>query len=276
MYWSAISISTLSRCGFHDDGLVVEHGLAAIEMLDELGDAAGVAELSALGFAGLGVGGALVGERDLEALVEEGHFAQALGQRVVVVFGGGEDGLVGQEVNLGAALLAGAGLAQIAGGQAATEIHLPGVAVAPDLDVEFLRERVDAADADAVQAAGDFVGGGVEFSAGVQLGEDDLDGGHHLAVANGHHVDGNAAAIVDDGDGVIDVDDDVDFFGVAGERFVDGVVDYFVDKMVQPHLAGGADVHGRPKANSLKAFEDLDVFAGVLAVVFGERVIFGG
>ncbi len=102
---------------FHDDRLVVQHRLAAIEMLDELGDAAGIFELGALGFAGLGVGGALVGERDLEALVEEGHLAQPLGQRVVVVLGGGEDGLVGQEVDLGAAPLAGARLAQLAGGQ---------------------------------------------------------------------------------------------------------------------------------------------------------------
>ena len=92
--------------GFHVDRLLVEHLLAAVQMLDELGDAAGVLELCALGFAGLGVGGALVGERDLEALVEEGELAQALGQRVVVVLGDGEDALVGQEVNLGAAPLA--------------------------------------------------------------------------------------------------------------------------------------------------------------------------
>ena len=110
----------------------------------------------------------------------------------------------------------------------------------------------------------------------MQLGQHHLHCGHHLAVANGHHVDGNAAAIVDDRDGVVDVDDDVDLLCVSGERLVHGVVNYFVNKMVQPHLACRADVHGRPKANSLKAFEDLDVFAGVVAVVFRERGIFGG
>ena len=86
--------------GLHDDGLVVQHGLAAVEMLDELGDAAGVTELGAASFAGLGVGSALVGERDFEALVEEGHLAQPLRQRVVVELGGGEDGLVGQKMTL--------------------------------------------------------------------------------------------------------------------------------------------------------------------------------
>ena len=106
-----------------------------------------------LGFAGLGIGGALVGEADFKTLVEESELAQALGQGVVVVFGGGKDALVGKEVDLGPAALAGACLAQLAGGSATSEIHLPGVAVAPDLDVEFLAERIDAAHADAVQAA---------------------------------------------------------------------------------------------------------------------------
>ena len=93
----------------------MQHRLAAIQVLDELGDAAGVLELGALGLAGLGVGGALIGQRDFQALVQESHLAQALGQRVVVVLGGGEDGPVGQKVDLGAALLAGSGLAQFAG-----------------------------------------------------------------------------------------------------------------------------------------------------------------
>ena len=63
------------------------------------------------------------------------------------------------------------------------------------------------------------------------------------------------------------MDDDVDFFGVAGESLVDGVVDDFVDQVVQAHLAGRADVHGGTQADGLEAFEDLDVFAGVAVVV---------
>ena len=259
--------------GLHDDGLVVQDGLAAVEMLDELGDAAGVAELGAAGFAGLGVGGALVGERDFQALVEEGHLAQPLGERVVVELGGGEDGLVGQEVDLGAATLAGAGFLELRCGSALGVALLVGVRRlagffrTPDFDFELLTERVDATDADAVQAAGDFVVGGVELAAGVQLGEDDLRGRHALAVGQIHHVDGNAAAIVDDGDGVVDVDDDIDFLGVAGESFVDGVVDDLVDEVMQTDLARRADVHGGTEADGLKAFKDLDVFAGVAVVI---------
>ena len=98
--------------GLHVDGLLVQDLLALVQVLDELGDAAGVLEVCVLGFAGLGVGGALVGEGDLEALVEEGELAQALGEGVVVVLGDGEDGLVGQEVDLGAPRLDGAHLAE--------------------------------------------------------------------------------------------------------------------------------------------------------------------
>ncbi len=254
--------------GLHVDGLLVEDGLALVEELDELGDAAGVLEGLGAGFAGLGVGGALVGEGDLDALVEEGELAEAVGEGVVVVFVDGEDGFVGQEVDLGAFAGAGAHLAQEADGFAFAVVLLPGVAVAPDLDVEGFGQGVDAGDADAVEAARDFVVGGVEFAAGVEHGEDDLDGGHGDAV-DGLVVDGDAAAVVDDGDGVVDVDGDVDAGGVAAERFVDGVVDDFVDEVVQALLAGGADVHGGAQADGGEAFEDGDVFRGVAAAFFG-------
>jgi hypothetical protein len=145
------------------------------------------------------------------------------------------------------------------------------VAVAPDLDVELLRERVDATDADAMQAAGDLVGGGVEFAAGMELGEHHLHGRHHLAVGEKHHVHRDAAAVIDHGDRVVDVDDDLDFFAVAGQRLVHRVVHHLVDQVVQAHLAGGADVHGGTQAHGLQAFKDLDVLAGIAAVIFGER-----
>ena len=171
---------------FHVDGLVVQHLLAAIEMLDELGDAAVVLELGVLGLAGLRIGGALIGQRDQQSLVEECEFAQALRQRVVVIFGRGEDGTVGQEVNLGSALLGRAGLLQLAGGLALGIVLLPGGAVAPDFQLQVFAQRVDAGDAHAVQSAGNLVGGRIKFSAGVQRGHHHLRRGNFLAVD--HHV----------------------------------------------------------------------------------------
>jgi hypothetical protein len=45
-------------------------------------------------------------------------------------------------------------------------------------------------------------------------------------------IDGNAAAVVDNGDRVVDMDRGVNFGGKPGERFVDGVVDDFVHQVV--------------------------------------------
>ncbi len=58
------------------DGRIVQHLLAAIEMLDELDDAAGEAKLG-------GFVAALVLQRDLQALVQKGQLAQPLRQQVV-------------------------------------------------------------------------------------------------------------------------------------------------------------------------------------------------
>ena len=145
-------------------------------------------------------------------------------------------------------------------------VLLPGKAVAPDLDVELLRERVDAADADAVQAARDLVVRRVELAARVQHGEHDLHGRHLLAVDD-LVVDRNAAAVVDHGDGVVDVDGDIDARRVSAQRLVDRVVDDLIHQVVQAHLAGGADVHGRAQPDRRQPLEHGDIFSGVAAAL---------
>ncbi len=62
----------------HVDGRIVQDLLAAVQMLHEFDDAAGKAELG-------GFVAALVLQRDLQALVEEGQLAEALRQDVVAV-----------------------------------------------------------------------------------------------------------------------------------------------------------------------------------------------
>ena len=62
-------------------------------------------------------------------------------------------------------------------------------------------KRVDAADAHAVQAARNFVALGIEFAAGMQFGHDDLRGGDAFVLVQVHR---NAAAVVDDGDRIVD------------------------------------------------------------------------
>src|SRR5579864_5015261 len=117
---------------FHVNRLVVQRLLAAIEMLDKFRDAAVVLEFVALGLAGFRIGGALIGQRNQQSLVEEREFAQALRQRVVVVFGRSKDRTIGYEVNFRPGLYLGdARLLQLADGLAFGIILLPGCAIAP-------------------------------------------------------------------------------------------------------------------------------------------------
>ena len=76
------------------------------------------------------------------------------------------------------------------------ELHEVFFAVAPDFELEPGRQRVDHRDADAVQAAGHLVGVLVEFSAGMQLGHDDLGRRNAFAFVD---VGRDAAAVVDHG-----------------------------------------------------------------------------
>ena len=111
-----------------------------------------------------------------------------------------------------------------------------------------------------MEAAGNFVRAFVELTAGVEDGEDDLEGAFVLFFM---HVYGDAAAVVDNGYRVVLVDGDLDVRGVTGEGFVDGVVHNLVHKVVQTAFGDVADVHCGALAHCLEAFEDGDVTGAV-------------
>jgi hypothetical protein len=152
------------------------------------------------------------------------------------------------------------------------QVHL---AVAAHRQAQPLAQRVDAAHAHAVQAAGDLVAVLVELAAGVQLGQRDLGGTALGLVLVVHlHAGGDAAAVVDDADAVVAVDGDDDVVAVAGQRLVDGVVDHLEHQVVQAGAVGGvADVHARALAHRFQAFQDLDA---ALAIGGGRFVAGGG
>jgi hypothetical protein len=108
-----------------------------------------------------------------------------------------------------------------------------------------------------VQPSGDLVAVIVEHAAGVQHREDDL-GGRLAALVTIH---GNAAAVVDDRDRVVDVNGDVDLIAVTGQRLVNRVVDDLVDEMMQ---SGGAGRPGMAVACTARAPENLDLVGAVV------------
>ena len=203
--------------------------------------------------------GTLVLEVDGEAGVEEGEFAEAGGEAVEFELDGIDEDRGVREEGDHRAGFAGIDLAddvQRDGGFAALEADQVDFAVAHDFRLEPVGEGVDALGADAVEAAGVFVGALAELAAGVEIGEHEFDGGHAEFLV---HVDRNAAAVVGDGNGAVDVDGDLDAAAIAGEMLVDGVVEDLENAVVETALVGVADIHAGALANGIKALELVDL-----------------
>ena len=134
-------------------------------------------------------------------------------------------------------------------------------AVAFDFEFEVFRQRVDDRDAYPVQTARDFVRGAVEFAASVKFGQDDLSGGEPFSL---HEVGGDATPVVGDRDAVVDMDGDVNVGAVAGERFIDGIIDDLENEVMKPSFGGVADVHSRSFADSFESLKHFDLTRSVV------------
>ena len=239
-------------------------------MIDELADAA----LEVEGLASR-LGPARVGEVEGQRWHEEGRLAQAIQELI-----GLERRPLGEDLAVGPVPDARAGDAlgdlandpQLAAGHerrergvrrglagvgedaglTAVERHRPGLAVAVDLDVEPLRERIDHRSADAVQSTGCRVRSAAELAAGVELGEHDLDA---RETRLGLDVDGDAAGSVAHLDALVGVQDHRDLGTVTAQRLVDRVVDDLPEAMHEATGVGGTDVHTGTLANCLEPLE---------------------
>ena len=251
----------------HVDDLLVEGGLVLVEPGDVLPDAPLVVE----GVLGL-LAGAPVKDPDLQPRVKERLLLHAGVDGLVVKHRGVEHLAVGLEGDGGAGVVRLPHhlhrLRDIPPGK----FHFIDLPVLVDLDGEPLAEGVHHAGAHAVEAAGDLVAPAAELAAGVEDGE------HHLQGRKprlGLDVHGDAAAVVGDGDGVAFVDGDGDLGAVAGQGLVNGVVHDLIHQVVEPRLAGRADIHARALADGLQALQDLDLRAAVLVLHLGGGQLLG-
>ena len=243
------------------DGLGVQRDLALVDLLNEFLDAVFVEIAFGLGFSW-----ALVGENNFEARVEEGELAEALADAA-----GDEDGGLFENLGVGFEADVGAGAAGFADhleffhSLAALELHVVDGAAAGDLDLEPFGDGVDALGADAVGAAGEFVAALAVFAAGVKGGEHHLDAGDAVLRMD---IDGDAAAVVADADGAVDMDVDQNLGAEVGEMFVDGVVEDLGYAVVEGALIGAADIHTGLLADGLETLEFTE-FGGVVGVGAG-------
>ena len=135
------------------------------------------------------------------------------------------------------------------------------LSAAPDFQVQPFGKGIDDRNANAVQSAGNFVGGVIELSAGMQLRENNF--GRRLAFFR-HDFCGNTATVIDDSYGIIDMNDNVNFGTESRKSFVNRVVDDFVNEVVQSIDSRRTDVHGGPLANRLQSLQNFDVFRSVV------------
>ena len=227
---------------FHEDRLGVQGGLVPVQVLDEGVDPPLVLEL-------VGLAASFVEDGDPKPRVEKRQLAQPSGKDIEGEFGFGEDLRVGPERHLGAGL---PGFARRLEGRhrlAPREADPVDGPVPAHLRLELLGQGVHHGDAYPVQPARNLVGRLVELPAGVQGGQNHLDGGLSLSL---HHVDGDSTAVVVHGHGIVLVDGDLDVVAVPGHCLVNGVIHDFVDEVVEPVGIRAPDVHGRPFPDGLQ------------------------
>ena len=260
---------------FHEDAVLHALGinrfreqnfLVVIQILDELAQPAFVEEILRHGrFA------ALIGEGDVDALVQERHFAQALLQHVKIKRDAAlEDAVgvvvaddVGQEADRRAGAVGFADDAQVVEVLAARVLLLINFPILINRHGQRLRQRIDHRRAHAVQAAGHLVAAAAELAARVQHRQADLDRRTpHFRV----DADGEAAPVVADGDRAVLVQRHVDALAVARQRLIHGVIHNFVHQMVQSAAVRRADVHAGALANRLQALQHLNLLLAVFAL----------
>src|SRR5439155_27297361 len=208
---------------FEIDHLVVEQCFVLVKVLDERDDAAGIVKLVLLFRP-------LVFDGDEYAFVQESRFAQPLGEDIKAEFRCLENVRVRLEIHSCSAAIGMAGHLKRSGGRTSFVALNVDLTATPNLQIHPFGKRIDDRDTNSVQSTGDFVRLVIKLAAGVQLRHNDLGCGFAFL---GHHFGGDTTPVVNDRNGIIDVNNDVNFGTKPGQSLVYGVSDDIVDKVVQ-------------------------------------------
>ena len=122
-----------------------------------------------------------------------------------------------------------------------------------------------------MQAAGNLIGRVIELTAGVKDRHDDLE---RRNLFDRVLVDGDAATVIDDRNGVVGVDRHLNLGAETGHGLVDGVVNDLPHQVVQTAGARRADIHARALTDGFETLEDLN-FAAIVIVFVCHTSSFG-
>ena len=103
-----------------------------------------------------------------------------------------------------------------------------------------------------MQTAGNGIAASAELSASVQNSQDHLDGGLALCGVHRHR---HSTPVIDDSHASIGEDRHLNMRAVSGHCLVDGVVDDFLNEVVETAFRGRTDIHARSLANCFETLE---------------------
>ena len=117
-----------------------------------------------------------------------------------------------------------------------------------------------------MQTTGNLIGILVELTTGMQLGHDDLGGGHTFFPVD---IGRNTTAIVTNRCRSIAIQLHQHQVTMTGQGFIDGVIDHLIDHVMQTgSVIGIPDIHARSLAHRFQALQDLDGFGTVFFRVY--------
>ncbi len=123
-----------------------------------------------------------------------------------------------------------------------------------------LGKRVYNGGTNAVQTAGNFIAAAAEFTARVQNSENNRYRRQSCFFVN---AGGNSAPVITHADHIIRQNFTLNMGADAGKRLVYRIINNFIHKVVKSPGPGGADIHARPFAHRLKAFQHLNILGGI-------------
>ena len=112
-----------------------------------------------------------------------------------------------------------------------------------------------------MQTAGHLVAVAAKFSSGMENRQHHFDRRPAALV----HVDGNAPAVIDDGNTVVGVNRYRNLTAISGERFVDRIINDFINKVMKAALRCAADIHAGALADRFEPFQNLNLIGVIRA-----------
>ena len=201
---------------------------------------------------------ALVGHGDADARIQERKFAEPSCQGIIIIIDLIKDGLIGSKGDGGTVFVLAANTNDLNLGYLdALLAYLPvDLAVTPDLCPQFIAQSIYDRKTHSVQSAGNLVAASAELAACVEHGQRHFKRGFARL---GMNVHGDAPAVIDNGYGVVKMNINIDVRAITCHRFINGVIHYLIDEVMQASCVGRTDIHAGAAANCLQALKHLNL-----------------